>query len=159
MKHVLSILMIIFYSLTTNTFCAERPMPLKVNTMKRDLTLYITSKTTIKELKEMIEDSEGIAVDQQRLTKSEGLAFQPQWSFVVPFKRLIITLENGQTCRQYDLQSEQRIYLSIKLPKSLAQIEAELQARREAITAALLQKRFQQPLVALVTAYDTTNED
>lgn len=159
MKHVVSLLAVLLCSLATNVFCSERPMPLRVKTMKHDLTFYVTPQTFIGDLKDMIADEEGIPASQQKLIKSEGWALQPQWGFTFPLKKLTTILENGQSCGQYDLQPDQQILLQIKLPKSPAQITAELQARRQVITAALLQNPFPQPIVDLVAAHDTHNED
>lgn len=149
MNHVLSILAILLCSLATNAFCAQGPKALKIKTMKTDLMVPFTDQTTIANVKEAIQASEGIPVKNQRLTTSAG------WVFGLPPRRLIITLVDNQTCRNYDLQDQHVINFFLRM-KSQAQIAAELQARKEAMSAVL---PLPQPIVDLVAAHDTHNED
>lgn len=157
MKHLLSILTTVISIFSISTLhSAEAPKTLKVKSGFKgyEMTVPFTDQTTVAQIKQVLHDSEGIPADHQRIIKFEG------WAFGLPPTRLATTLEDNKTCGHYDLQNNESVTLYLRLPKSQAEIEAELKARREAVTGALLQPNLVtfDPLT-IVFAYDTYNRD
>ncbi len=82
---------------------------LKVKTIKQSIEVPFTAQTTIGQIKQALEQSEGIPANQQKLTKNEG------WTIGFPPKQLIITLADNQTCAQYGLVHNAEVQLWLKL--------------------------------------------
>ena len=147
MKQSLSTLIAGISILSINTLYSAQ-QTLKVKTIKDKIDVPFTAATTIAQVKEAIKESEGVPVEQQKLIKSEG------WVLGLFPKILITVLEDDQTCSKYDLQPTSDIQFYLRIPKSQAEIEAELNARRETISNALLKNYLSQDPLSIVIGYD-----
>ncbi len=98
-------------SVVSNPLCAaDTRKVICIETMKYGFNVPFTDETTIRQLKEQIQEDEGIPVEQQLLQKKEWA----RTGILLP-GQVSIELEDGKTCAHYDLKNNDTIKLFLQL--------------------------------------------
>ncbi len=110
MKQYHYVLIAAITCVVSNPLCAADTKKVSVETLKDSFQIPFSDNTTIKELKEQIQNYEGVPVEQQVLKKKEWI----RKGMIIPTQESIL-LEDNKTCSDYDLQNKSTVQLFLQL--------------------------------------------
>ncbi len=109
MKKCLQAIIIISSLCLSNLSAADGKKRVLIENIKYSFPITFDDTTKIREIKNSIEDAEGVPVDMQKL-------YKPEWvrsGWIIP-EKTFIELEDEKTCADYDIQNKTVLKLWLK---------------------------------------------